>query len=76
MAGHVHKSGLSREYAEGYRAGMADARTGTLTLICGDVRDARTAQRIAGYQAGLAAGNRSRGPGLTARAREPEAEAW
>jgi hypothetical protein len=67
---------MSREYAEGYRLGLADARTGALTLICGDLRDGRTAQRVAGYQAGRTAGMRARGPGLTGMVGEPEAEAW
>ncbi len=76
MAGDAQRRGMSREYAEGYRLGLADARTGALTLICGDLKEESTAQRVAGYQAGRAAGMRARGPGLTGRAVEPEAGAW
>jgi len=55
-------------YAAGYRLGLADARTGGFTFICGDLKDPATAQRVAGYQAGLAAGRRDRHA-------EPEPEA-
>jgi hypothetical protein len=75
MAGDAHGPGMSREYAEGYRWGLADARTGAITFICGDLRDGPTAQRVAGYQAGLAAGKQAREPDFAGRAGEPEAEA-
>ncbi len=47
----------SAQFAAGYRLGLADARTGGLTLICGGPE---VAERAAGYQAGLLAGRRER----------------
>lgn len=76
MADDAPGPGTSRAYAEGYRQGLSDGRTGGLTVICGDMRDGRTAQRVAGYQAGLAAGKQARVPDRVGRVREPEAGAW
>jgi hypothetical protein len=75
MAGDAHERGRSRAYAEGYRLGLADARVGAIRFICGDLRDGPTAQRVAGYQAGLAAGKQARERDFAARAGEREAEA-
>ena len=38
------------DYAEGFRLGVRDVRTGGMTLICGDPE--AVAQRVVGYEAG------------------------
>jgi hypothetical protein len=48
----------SAQYADGYRLGLADARTGSFTIICGGSPEA--AERAAGYQTGLLTGRRER----------------
>jgi hypothetical protein len=57
MTSHPGQRKPSAQFVAGYRLGLADARTGGMTLICGGPE---VAEKAAGYAAGLLAGGRQR----------------